>query len=135
MLTINQQRFLAERLLTSTDEDAAQKCEMTADSVRRWKRDCAEFVEAYQKLGSDGIELALDILRQHLGKMSITLTEAVEAMDGRKPDWQTRLAAIRIAFQSHGILRERRVIEGDADNPVKTIVEVIHADRNTGAPG
>lgn len=132
MLTVNQQRFLAERLVTGSDEDACRNAKLASSTVRLWKSQSPEFVEAYQNLGSDGVELALDILRQHLGKMAVTLTEGAEALDGRKPDWATRLNAIRLAFQSHGLLRERRIVEGDADNPVKTIVEVIHADRNTG---
>lgn len=117
-LAVNQLRFLARRLIAKTDEEAADRVGVAGRTVRDWKQTDPEFKARYEALGDDGIELARDILRHHLGEAAVVLAEGMQATDRGKPDHQTRITAAKAMLAGLGVLTEKRQISGDPDNPV-----------------
>jgi len=126
-LTGLQWRFIANRLTTSTDQEAAEITGVAPATVSRWKSGSLEFAEQYETSFRDGVHVAMEIARQNLGKAANTLADALEAKDGRNPDYQARIAAAKLLFQSHGLLKDkvdltsggkslRIVIDGSSDS-------------------
>lgn len=121
-LNPNMTRFLSERLDCNSDKEAAERIGVRPQSVSQWKIDFPEFRDMYEQLSSDGVKIATEMLRQKLGKAAEVVIETLKANNGRKPDYTNRLAAAKLLMQSQGMLKERRVHEGDPDNPIEVRV-------------
>lgn len=78
-LDADQRRFLAERLLTSSDAAACRKINISRTILWSWKKDCPAFMEAYNALGTDGIELAKSIIRNGLSKAANVLLGCLDS--------------------------------------------------------
>lgn len=119
MLTTLQLRFLAARLLSATDIEAAAQVKCAAQTVWNWKQECPEFLAEYQAVFADGVDLAKTYSRRLLGKAAQRLDEALDATKvvsvGMRqvvePDHRIRIDAAKLLFQAHGLLTERIDIE------------------------
>lgn len=112
-LTAQQWRFIAARLTSSSDKEAAEQVGVRPQQVYEWKYESPEFRQAYEAAFADGVHVAMEMCRQALGEAAATLREGLTAMDARgRPDWSARMAAVKLLFQSHGLLREKREITG-----------------------
>lgn len=120
-LSVSQLRFLAKRLLAKTDETAAKEAEVSLRAVSYWKERDPEFLARYGALGEDGVELARDILRHHLGDAAMVLAEGMAATERGKPDHATRIQAAKTMLAGLGVLSEKRTLAGDPDNPLVVV--------------
>lgn len=130
-LTGNQWQFIARRLVSSTDKEAAEVVGLRPQTVSEWKRDCPEFVREYEAAFTDGVHVAQEITRQHLGRAAMVLAEGLDARQGRKPDYASRLASAKAVLQSHGLLRDRVEHTSNPDAPVRIVVEYTDSERET----
>ncbi len=109
-LTAQQWQFIAARLLTSTDYEAAEQLGIDKNTPSRWKRDSEEFAQEYEASFRDGVDVAKKYTRKQLGKAADVLRQQLEAKDKREPDNFARLKAVEILFKSHGILADKHVV-------------------------
>ena len=72
-LTWRQKQFLACRLLSDYDKEAAEKAGVALRTVQSWKLEDAEFREAYNALGSGGLELASRMIADLMGEAAAEL--------------------------------------------------------------
>lgn len=121
-LSYEQNKFLAMRHTTKTDQAACELAEISDESLRRWKNGDPEFKAEYDNLGRDGVELAKRIARQHLGQAMLTLIEATAAKHstkhGSEAQWDARIAAARSILAVHKISTTSSSVAGDAENPI-----------------
>lgn len=128
-VTVEQTRFLSERLKTNTDKVAAERAGVKVETVYQWKTDKPDFKRLYDGLAEDGVKLCMEILRQGLGRAGEVITEGMDAKDHRnKPDHDVRINAAKVAMQAHGLLKNQQVHSGDPDHPVETVVRIEYAD-------
>jgi hypothetical protein len=127
MLTADQWRFIAARLLAKTDKEAAEQVGINPQTASNWKQESAEFKTAYEDAFADAVSVAKGYTRALLGKASERLSEALDATktvevqlkstvewDKRKhfeeitvPDWKARLDAAKLILQAQGVLQDR----------------------------
>ncbi len=113
-LTGDQWRFIAARLLTKTDLDAAVQVGIAAGTVTNWKaEEDGEFKREYEAAFADGVHVAKSYTRKLLGKAAKALDDALDAKDGRLIDHKSRLKAVELVFKTHGLLREKFEVTPD----------------------
>lgn len=136
MLSAQQLLFLANRLVSKTDKDAAIATGVHPTRVADWKTEDPEFAAEYEAAFSDGIKLAQNITRQHLGIAATRLAEGLDAtktigvrvegehtdkgapvyQDVTVPDHTARLKAVELMFKAHGLLLDRTEHSIDLSN-------------------
>jgi predicted metal-dependent phosphotriesterase family hydrolase len=144
-LTADQWRFISERLVRGSDKEAAASINVPVQTVYNWKCNDAEFAHQYEAAFADGVHVAIEITRQNLGRAAQTLTQGLDATKlvdlevigsgekGRQfverevPDWKARLEAVKILFQSHGLLKDKV----DVNNTGKLTIEVVRVAGRT----
>lgn len=121
-LSMDQWRFIAQRLVSRNDAEARRSISLPQCTLSRWNRD-PEFLQAREDSLRDAIAASKNIMRANMAKAAEIISAALGAINTDKtPDHSTRLAAAKLLMQAQGILKERRVIEGDDDNPVRVVV-------------
>lgn len=118
-LTALQWRFIAARLLCSTDKEAAELIGIRHNTPSNWKLEYPEFAEQYEAAFKDGVHVAQEYSRKLLGKAVQRHDEALDANRRDKADHATRLTAAKNLLQIHGLLKNQQVHSGDPDNPVR----------------
>lgn len=106
-LSALQWKLIAARLVAKTDKEAAERCDIVAQTVADWKREDSEFAREYNAAFEDGVHVAKEIARQNLGQAAMTLTEGLKAMTSDGPDWKARLRAAELLLKSHGLLTDK----------------------------
>ncbi len=141
-LTTSQWRFIAARLLTSTDKEAAEQIKISPVTVAGWKQESPEFSAEYLASFTDGVNVAKSYTRKLLGKAAQRLGEALDALDpdSGAPAWKYRLQAAEVLLKAHGLLRDkvdielrvRQIAEAngiDPDEAVKAAESIIAAQK------
>ena len=116
----DQNQFLAHRLRSRSDREAAASAHIAIGRIEAWKQRDQAFMRAYRELGSDGVKLAQRITREDLGMAAIVLREGLTATrlivvskrDIREvPDWKSRHEAAELILKIHGVLTAKIDIE------------------------
>jgi len=112
-LTSKQRQYLAIRVLTSTDAEAAREANVAPATVARWKGE-PEFLVAYDAVFTDAVTTAIGHLRQTTALAALRITEALNAeREDGSPDWQTRLKASELVLKGSGTWTERLHVRAD----------------------
>lgn len=125
LLSAEQRRFLAHRLLVNTDQQAADKAGVHRNTVGAWK-DSPVFMEAYNALGTDGVELARDIIRSGLGKASEVLLNCLDS----KNEETRRKAAVDLL--NYYLAKQNDYNLRDPDQLVATLGRVWNSSQGGG---
>lgn len=154
-LNPNQRRFLSLRLLYASDADCCEGLGVSRDRAYQWKQRYPDFVEAYRRLFTEGIEAwAARQLRQLLGKAVVTVEDMLTAQspktirganaDGQKvtevveaPDWYARGKGIELVYRPLGLWGEKVQVEAnsalaEALREYTALLEQIRAERQQG---
>jgi hypothetical protein len=149
-LSILQTRFLAARMHTKTDGEAAELASINQGTVSGWKAEDPEFAEAYEQMRLEPVKLARAMAAEQLGHVINRLVEASDAEkpvmvvigqkrgegtapvmgeDGKPeqtvigvPDWKTRLAATEQLGKIHGLFINRTESTGANGKPLEHVV-------------
>lgn len=112
-LSAEQWKFIAARLVSSTDKAAASIAGVADATVSRWKSEQPDFAAEYEAAFTDGIHVAQEYTRKLLGQAAVTLGESLTAerpgpQGSSVPDQQARLKAVELLFRTHNLLSEKR---------------------------
>jgi hypothetical protein len=119
-LTAQQWRFLALRLVSKTDTEAARELGIAENTPANWKGNDPEFAREYEACFRDGVHVAQEIARRNLGRAADTLCSALGATTtSGQPNWRARLEAARLLLQTHGLLRDRQELSGPGGGPIQ----------------
>jgi len=109
-LSTEQWKFIAARLTCNTDGEAAKLAGVHAKTPSNWKASNPEFAAALETAAQDGVHVAQEIMRQHLGEAAAELVTHLKANKTDDADYGTRQTAITTMFKTHGVLVDRRDI-------------------------
>ena len=80
-LTIDQVRFVVNRLNFTTDKKAAEETDVSAETVKSWKYKGAPIDEAVQLLAQDGLIVAQYIRRRNVAKAMQVKVDGLDVKD------------------------------------------------------
>ena len=109
-LSVEQWKFIAARLTCKTDVEAAKIVGVHRNTPANWKAEDKEFAAALETAAQDGVHVAQEIMRQHLGEAAAELVTHLKANKTDDADYGTRQTAITTMFKTHGVLVDRRDI-------------------------
>ena len=113
-LTASQWQFIARRLVSGTDVEAAEAIGVRRQTISEWKQ-IPEFLAEYEAAFKDGVHVALEITRQNLGKAAMVLTDGLEANKSDRADYQTRINSAKTIFQAHGLCKQTSELKADVN--------------------
>jgi len=99
-LTLDQNRFLAVRLMYPSDHDAALACGIHPKTVSGWKCELPAFRRAYESLGLDARREAVRCIQRLFEKAIARLSEGLDDSNAR-----TRARYIELVFAFGGLAR------------------------------
>ncbi len=129
-LTITQLRFLAERLTSESDTEAAKRVGIHETTPAKWKGNNPDFAARYAKVFEDGVDLAIQIMREHLAAAALTLAENLKATGENGPDYAARNQAAKTLLQSHGLIRDRQDVNVSGGLTMEAALSALDARRS-----
>ena len=80
-LTVDQVRFVVNRLNFTTDKESAKEIGVSVDTVKKWKYKGAPIDEAVRLLARDGLVIAQHIRRRNLAKAMQVKVDGLDVKD------------------------------------------------------
>jgi hypothetical protein len=118
MLTIDQRKWIAHRMVLASDVDACDATGIEPSAVGGWKLQ-PEFIAAMDKAADDILNAGMSYVEALVAKSAQRLDEALDAcnFDG-SPNHTIRKSTAELVFKTSGLLRNRTEISGPKGGPV-----------------
>lgn len=118
-LTIDQMRFVVNRLEHTTDKDAAIATGVSPSTVKDWKYKGAPIDEAVRLMAQDGLIIAQHIRRKNLAKAMLVKVAGLDISDERLK----QMVATEIIEWEMGKAKQTQEITGADGEPFRVIMD------------
>ncbi len=117
-LSAEQWRYISFRLVTNTDAEAIRQSGCKERTVYEWMAKDPEFSRELDAAAQDGVHVAQEILRQHLGQAALTLVAGLTAQGATV--WPSRIRAAELILRAKRVLVDSTEVAGPGGGRIQT---------------